>query len=36
MAKPSAVDSLSAWLSSGADEFCIEGQQIDEPAKPIA
>ncbi|MFS4583669.1 very short patch repair endonuclease [Phaeobacter sp. C3_T13_0] len=33
---PPVIDSLSAWLSSGADEFCIEGQWIDEPAKPIA
>lgn len=30
------IDSLSAWLSSDADEFCIEGQWIDEPTKPIA
>lgn len=25
------IDSLSAWLSSDANELCIEGQRIDEP-----
>ncbi|MEP4921955.1 MAG: very short patch repair endonuclease [Roseibium sp.] len=32
---PHVIDSLSAWLSSDTDEFCIKGQWIDEPAKPI-
>jgi DNA mismatch endonuclease (patch repair protein) len=36
LALPHVIDSLSDWLSSDADEFCIKGQWIDEPAKPIA
>lgn len=33
---PDVIDSISDWLSSDADEFCIKGQWIDEPTKPIA
>ena len=30
------IDSLACWLSSDADEFCIEGQWIDNAAYPPA
>lgn len=36
LALPHVIDSLSDWLSSDADVFCIKGQWIDEPAKPTA
>lgn len=33
---PQVIDSLAAWLFSDADEICIEGQWIDQPASPPA
>ena len=33
---PQVIDSLAAWLFSDADEICIEGHWIDQPASPPA